>query len=250
MITLPKPPKTIVLGMDGFLGRHFYDAYKAFHPDTVGTSNKTARKNLFLDLAQIDVSILPLEESGYTDALITAGITKISHCEEEKEYTRMINVDGILELARRMSEAGLKVIWFSSDYVFDGRSGNYSESSPTHPVNEYGRQKAEVEKRLSKICKGNALIVRLSKLFGLKKGDGHLIDNMAYKLMSGDKINAAYDQFFCPTLVDDVVRVVFQLQSRSINGLINLCNPKMWSRYDLAIQVCNAWYFSKPHIIG
>jgi dTDP-4-dehydrorhamnose reductase len=230
---LSTPPKTLIIGADGFIGRRLLGTYRFFYPDSIGTSHAGTGGMPVLDLLRPDISRLSLIKNGYTDAVITSGITRISRCEQKPHATRAVNVEGTLELARQLSEQGLKVTWFSSDYVFDGRSGGYNDSSPQNPLNAYGKQKAEVEKRLPAICGGNYLIVRLSKLFSLEKGDGSLLDNVARKLSCGEKVRVAYDQRFCPTLVDDVIRALLELQIKSVTGLINFCNPQAWSRLDL-----------------
>lgn len=239
--TLPKPPKTIVFGADGFIGRHFLKAYRKFYPDVIGTSNKKSSGNIHLDLLCPDISNLNLKEKGYSHALIAAGIANVARCEKEKEYTRSVNVLGVLELARQLSAAGLKVIWLSSDYVFDGHSGNYMENSPVNPVNEYGRQKREVEKHIINECKGNVLILRLSKIFGIDRGDGTLLDDIAHKFSSGRKIFAARDQVFCPTYVKDLVETLIRIQEGDFSDIINICPRPPWSRLNIAREV--AWSF-------
>ena len=75
-------------------------------------------------------------------ALILVAVTKIDTCEEEKAMTRRVNVDGTLELIRQLVNEGIKPVFFSSDYVFDGDTGGYLDESPLNPINEYGHQKS------------------------------------------------------------------------------------------------------------
>ena len=234
------PPKTFIFGSDGFLGRRMLNAYRLFRPDITGTSFKSLDTLFCFDLLHPDISSFALAESGYTDAVICAGVTGISNCERNKKYTRTINIHGILELVRQLSGAGIKTIWFSSDYVFDGSSAPYTEKSRVRPLNEYGLQKAAVEIALPQVSKENYLILRLSKIFSLCKGDGTLLDEMAQKLWMGEHIKAAYDQIFCPTLIDDVVKAVMLLQSNSTTGLVNICAQPPVSRFELARQMAKS----------
>ena len=78
-------------------------------------------------------------------------------------------MDGTLELARQLAGEGVVPVFFSTDQVFDGRDGRYVDEAPANPLNEYGAQKAEVERRLPEVCGGRCLVVRLGKVFGLAR---------------------------------------------------------------------------------
>jgi dTDP-4-dehydrorhamnose reductase len=228
-------PKTAIIGANGFLGSYFFAAYRNKHRDCVGTAeDKRGGQLLYFDLFSPDISMLELNKKRHRDVLILAAIPGIDRCETDKELTRRVNVKGTLELIRQLAAEGLKPIYFSSDYVFDGVSGNYNDEAKPHPLMEYGRQKALIEEKIKELTNGNYLVVRLAKVFSLTKGDGTLLDEMASGLVLGQTIQAAYDQFFCPTLVSDVVKAVACLQAQEATGIINVCSPEIWSRYDLA----------------
>jgi dTDP-4-dehydrorhamnose reductase len=124
--------------------------------------------------------------------------------------------------------------------VFDGQDGRYIDDAPTRPLNEYGAQKAEVEQRLPEVCGGRCLVIRLGKVFGLARGDGTLLDEMAGRLTKGQEVAAARDQVFSPVLVGDVVRAVLSLQAVGVTGVVNLSAPEVWSRFDLGRAVALA----------
>lgn len=234
------PPKTVVIGCLGFMGSELFRQYKRYYPDTLGTDYKGQNSLTILDLSEPRIEGLRLRESGFQHAIIAAAIPGVLCCETEKEFTRRCNVEGTLELARQLYEEGLKPIFFSSDYVFDGRSGAYCDDSPTNPLNEYGLQKAEVEERLSQLCHGNFLVIRLAKVFGIHRGDRTILDEMAAHLAQGKAIRAASDQLFCPTLIDDAIRAILLLQRAEATGIFNVCTPEVWSRYNLATRVADA----------
>jgi dTDP-4-dehydrorhamnose reductase len=71
----------------------------------------------------------------------------------------------------------------------------------------------------------------------MNKGDGTLLDEMVGILKSGGTIRAAYDQIFCPTLISDLINVVAVIQTLGISGVVNVCSPEVWSRYDLALAL-------------
>jgi dTDP-4-dehydrorhamnose reductase len=191
------------------------------------------------DLAAPDVRPLKLREGGYRYTIIAAAITGLARCEQDKELTRARNVAGALELARQLAEEGVTPVFFSTDNVFDGREGGYDDDSPTNPLNEYGAQKAEVERRMPEVTRGRYLILRLGKVFGLVRGDRTLLDEMADRLTQGQEVAAARDQIFSPIWVGDVVRALLALQKAGARGLFNVCGER-WSRLDLARAVARA----------
>jgi len=176
---------------------------------------------------------LRLVETGHRALLIASAKPNIDFCAREREAAFAVNVRGTLALARQAAQAGLQVIFFSTDYVFAGDAGPYDDDAPTHPTTEYGRQKVAVEKELPAIT-DNYLILRLSKIFGLEKGDRTLLDDIASTLASGRLARVARDQFFSPTYVGDIVRAVQAIQARGLRGTFNVCNPEPSSRHQIA----------------
>jgi dTDP-4-dehydrorhamnose reductase len=231
-------PKTAVIGAGGFLGRHLLAAHQVVNPEALGVDVQ-GRWAYHLDLASPDIRSLKLREHGYEYAIMAAAVTGLARCEQDKAYTRARNVTGTLELGRQLAQEGVTPVFFSSDNVFDGRDGSYADDAPTNPLNEYGAQKTEVERRLPEICGGRCLILRLGKVFGLGRGDRTLLDEMADRLRSGQEVAAARDQVFCPLLIDDLVRSVIGLQEVKTTGLFNVCG-EAWSRLDLALTLARA----------
>ncbi len=233
-------PKTAVIGAGGFLGSRLLPAMRALHPDAVGTVHRDVTPSLaLLDLGRPDFGSIALADSGHRAAIICAGISSIARCENAPLETRAVNVDGTANLARRLCGEGVLPVVFSSDYVFGGDAAPYAEYAPMAPLNEYGRQKAEVEERLRAMAPEAHLIVRLSKVFSLWADDGTLLDDMAKRLLQGE-YPAASDQWFCPTLVDDLVQAVLLLLGMGVRGTVNLCSPAGWNRHEMALLMADS----------
>lgn len=237
-IFLESLPKTAVIGASGFIGSAFLSVYQQRYPDIIGTTRKPGGiSDILFDLVVPEIEPLKLAETGHKEALILAAITKIDRCETDNALTRKVNVDGTLELIRQLVTKGIKPVFFSSDYVFDGMDGNYADDAPTNPITEYGRQKAVVESKIGEIAGGNYLVVRLGKVFSLEKGDNSLFDEMARILASGGIVKAAFDQLFSPILISDVIKAVIYLQANKVTGIVNVCSPETWARYNMAIKL-------------
>ena len=226
--------KTAVIGAGGYIGRHLWQAY-----GNLGTTHRPAEGLVTLDVRQPDMAALKLVENGVQSVILAAAKPLIGYCEKEPAASREVNVTGTLEAVRQLEAMKLQTIWFSSDYVFDGRLGGYTDDAQPSPGTEYGRQKAEVERAIPQLT-DNYLILRLSKTYGTLRGDRTLLDEMAALLMSGGEVTAASDQLFSPTHIDDVVGAVQALQARGARGLYNLSCGEDWSRFQIAQALARA----------
>jgi dTDP-4-dehydrorhamnose reductase len=236
-------PVTAVIGTTGFIGRHLWQEFSRRNSKTVGTSRRCDAPGLLtLDLLDPDIRPLDLVKRGVTHAVIAAAVSGIAACERDPAVTRRINVEGTVSLARQLCENGIKVIALSSDYVFDGTTGDYSETSEVLPVNEYGRQKASMEKLLIENCDASRLLIlRFSKVFDAIRGSGTLIDEMAGRLSRGKEVRAARDQIFCPTRIEDVVAIIAELIETDARGILHVCSPHKISRLELARATAEAF---------
>jgi len=242
-ISLQAVPATVVFGADGFVGSNILAFLRRVNPDCVGSGRRFVDDSFFLDLACPDIRPLGLRERGISHAVIAAGVSGVVVCEQQPAKTRAVNVEGTAELARQLNSAGIRVLALSSDYVFDGIGGNYVESSPVNPLNEYGCQKADMESALLD-SDGDVLLVRLSKVFDTRPGSGTLLDEMVGRMRQGKAVSAARDQIFCPTHIDDIAAVLRQLLVSGLTGIVHLCAPTKTSRLELALKVADAFGYS------
>lgn len=234
------PIKTAVIGASGFIGRHLWQSYRQTHPDCLGTGYSASHPGLsLLDIRAPDIQPLRLEETGHRAVLIAAAKPNIGYCDQNQAAAYAVNVAGTLDLIRQVSRTSLQVIFLSSDYVFDGQPDPHPDDEPPRPTTEYGRQKVLVEKEIPALT-NNFLILRLSKIFNIQKGDNTLLDEMASALAAGREVRAAHDQTFCPTHIDDLVRAIQGIQANTLRGVLNVASPERWSRYDIAASLAAA----------
>jgi len=234
--------KTAVLGASGFIGRHAWKSYRQSFPDCLGTACSNLRPDMTrFDIRESNLASLRLGETGHQAVLIASAVSSNEYCERRSAEAYDVNVRGTLEIIRQLGQTPLQVIFLSSDYVFDGRTGRYRDGDETCPVVEYGRQKSLVEKEIPSLV-DDYLILRLSRVYGVQKADGTLLDEMACSFAAGRAVEAAADQFFCPTLVAELVSAIQAIQGLGLKGLMNLCSGEVWSRYDIARAMAAAMH--------
>ena len=201
----------IVIGCNGFIGRHFCRA---------------CPQALSLDRSHVDLRDphLPISVEGYSYALIAGGVSNPKLCEKDPIASYRTNVEGPLKLGKELLKKGVLPIFFSTDYVLNDRL-------ELSPLNIYGKQKLELEREAEKL---DTLVIRLSKVYGIEKGDGTLFDEMARELVLGREIRAARDQVFAPVFVGDVVQRVLYLVEKGVRGIVSVVGPQFATRLAMA----------------
>lgn len=227
--------KTAIIGTKGFLGKHFH----AHYGNVFTTAHNSEESDYSLNFIAPNLKGLLLPED-YRYALICGAITNVVACEQNPVLSYAVNVTGPLAVARHLYAQQIIPIFFSSDYVFDGEQGCYTENSLVNPLNVYGQHKAELEQRALDLFQGDCLVLRMSKIYGADKGDGTLIDELCHRLFLNIPILAAENQRFCPLAVKDVISIVTQLQKENRRGLYHIAGAEPLSRYELAIHTAHA----------
>jgi len=149
--------------------------------------------------------------------------------------SRAINVDGTLQLVDDLLARGVKPVFLSSSCVYDGELGYYGEDQPSSPLNEYGRQKVEVERALVKNA-SDALVLRLDKVVGDDPAERQLFTEWYRWVQIGRAITCLEGQVLSPTFVGDVARAIVLSCELGLTGVYHLANPEFLARDELARQ--------------
>ena len=121
-------------------------------------------KSYYLNIAnRVDVTTL-IQKLNPSYIIHTAALTNVDHCERDKRLAWNINVEGTKHIAEIARKINAKLIYISTDYVFDGNKGMYKEDEPTNPIDYYGETKLEGEKLVKNLR--DCIIVRPSVLYG------------------------------------------------------------------------------------
>jgi len=224
----------IVIGGSSYIGSHLCSHFKSKNQLSTATYYKTPVKGMqFFDLKQPDIKYLDLDFDEVKYAVICSAMSKVDECRKKKDLSESINVVGMKSLINQLFSMNIKPIFFSSDQVFDGKKGTYVEEDIKKPVNVYGMQKKTIEDFLLHSDKP-FMISRISKIFGLKKGDSTLLTSWVEDLLDDKVLHCAVDQVLSFTWVFDIVRSIEISIQKDLNGCYNICNPEPLSRFDLA----------------
>jgi dTDP-4-dehydrorhamnose reductase len=201
--------KIVVTGGDGLLGRTFQK-----HLSMNGNHITAVMPKSELDVTN-RVSIRLALEKDRPDWLVNcAAFTNVDYAELNPSIAFNVNSNAIKDIAEVASELNIRVLHFSTDYVFDGLTAHpYLEKSETNPLNQYGQSKLEGERNLLRIMPENALVVRTAWLYGsLKSG---FLSQVINRVQSGEKvIQLIDDQLGQLTLASDVVHASMKILDR------------------------------------
>lgn len=164
----------------------------------------------------------------------------VDGCEREPEKTRRVNVLGTLNVARACRESGARMIFFSSDYVFDGAKGFYTEDDPPSPINEYGRQKAETERGVLSESSRN-LVIRTSGVYGWQSEPKNFVLQVRARLSAGQEMRVAGDVRYNPTFCDDLAEITASLAASGEAGVFHVVGADRISRAEFAARAARAF---------
>ena len=160
-----------------------------------------------------------------------AAYTAVDKAEEEKEICYDVNVNGSKYIAKYANEVNSRVIYISTDYVFNGtKDGIYEVDDKISPINYYGKTKYLGEEEIKK-CK-NYLIARVSWVFGIN--GKNFVKTMLKLAETNDEINVVADQVGSPTYTVDLAHVLVEMALSNNNDTYHVTNEGYCSWYEFA----------------
>jgi dTDP-4-dehydrorhamnose reductase len=169
-----------------------------------------------------------------------AAETNVDLCETDHEHARSINVDGTANVAEACHKAVAKLLFISTDYVFDGVKGNYSETDQPNPISYYGLTKLEAE-HIVRTKLPNALIMRTSVLYGWHPTKLNFATWVIKELREHRTIKVAKDHINSPTLADNLARAIWAAIGRGSEGLLHVAGGERISRFDFACRIAKVF---------
>jgi dTDP-4-dehydrorhamnose reductase len=167
--------------------------------------------------------------------VLAAAYTDVDGCESNPDLAFAVNRDGAANVATAAKMAGARLVFLSSDYVFDGnKTTPYETCDARNPQSVYGRSKAEAEIKLLELMP-DCCIVRTSWLFGT---GGKCFPETILKLAaSRPALDVVNDQRGCPTYAVDLARAITQLCRKNANGIVHVTNAGDCTWFEFAQEI-------------
>ena len=198
-----------------------------------------------LDITKKD-DVKLLAEEYMPDVIINcAAFTNVDLCETERELSWKINVDGVKNLIIAARPYNSHVVHISTDYVFDGKNGPYSEEDIPNPISFYGREKLASENAI-KTSDIAHTIIRTVVLYGTGVSvKPNFVLWMIDKLKNNETINIVTDQISNVTNVEDLALGTLRIVERGCTGVYNIAGNDIISRYEFAMKLCEVFGYDK-----
>ena len=169
----------------------------------------------------------------------TAAYANPDYCELHHKEALTLNTFATRELAKAANRLGSKLIYTSTDFVFDGRRGEYSEADDPAPLNYYGKTKFLAELEIMNHCSHYGTL-RIGTLYG--RGNGirpNFFETLEKQLLAGIKPSCVVDQYRTFLFVEDAVQVISKfIEEKKLKGLFHLGGPEKASRFQFAEKLC------------
>ncbi len=191
-----------------------------------------------LDLSNADSVAHLLSEKRYDIVINCAGASDVDRCETDHEYALRSNVAIVCNLVEGARGNAFRLFSFSSDYVFDGVQGPYTESDHPNPLNYYGQTKLLAEESVA-ADNLDACTIRVCSLYTTNLTAPRNLYGGILESLAGNRVYRAADDLFSnPTEVTDLARAVWQLVAMpKLPRVLHLASPDYISRYDLAVLI-------------
>ena len=238
--------KILITGSNGLLGqkivRQLKKKNKSFLATSLGENRNPDCPNSFyspLDISnQYEVNKVIMDYN--PDAVIhTAAITNVDYCETNPDLCHEVNVTATAYLFEAAKKAGAHFSALSTDFVFDGKKGNYKESDQPNPLSVYAHSKVDAERILINSAYKNWSVVRTIIVFG--EGNNLSRSNIVLwakeALSSGNKLNIIDDQYRAPTWADDLAWACIRIAELHKTGIYHISGPETFSIYELVLRV-------------
>jgi len=234
--------RILITGASGLVGAHLFARLERAGHIVTGSFCENGGRVPVMDprssLMALDLSEPSSIEQAFRLArpetvIHAAALSDLGYCEQHPDEAQRVNVDATVELAALCRRAGARFIHCSSDQVFDGERGGYSEGDPARPLHVYGRTKREAEQRVAEACPG-ATALRLALVLGASpSGTRSASEQIVGALRDGRRVRLFTDEFRTPVLVDEVARTIQALLARDGPDVLHVAGPERISRFAL-----------------
>lgn len=230
--------RLFITGGSGLLGSRFSKFTDEYEVTT--TYNKNPKEHsVKLDITD-EKDVLNKIESLSPDLVVhPAALTNVDYCEDHKEEAYKINAQGTLNMVKACEKIDSKLIYVSTDFVFDGTEGSYKETDKTNPISYYGLSKLKGEEFVQESDIKSA-IVRVSVLYGWHENFNYVMW-VIDELKKGNNINIVTDEYNSPTYAENAAEAILKIFSKNKEGIYHIAGDERINRFDFAKNIARVF---------
>lgn len=181
------------------------------------------------------------------DAVIHgAALTDVDYCEDHRSEAWDVNAQGTENIVKSCEKTESKLIYVSTDFVFNGKKGMYAEEDETDPLGYYAYTKLKGEEFVQN-SDLNYAIARVSVLYGWHRKMNY-VTWVIDQLKNGNPINIVTDQYNSPTLADNAAEAIIKMFEKDVKGIYHTAGSERVSRYDFARNIAEVFSLNQDLI--
>lgn len=235
--------KLLIIGASGQVGgailRHAPNGWVV-----TGTFSGKPKPNLVhLDVSNRDEVFDLFEKTRPDAAILCAAFTNVDLCETEKERADAVNVLGPRNICDASKKFSSKMVYISTDYVFDGENGPYREDDTPNPLGYYAWTKLEGE-RITASCPAH-LIIRTTGVYSADPDSLNFVMQVIKRLGAGEAMRVPNDQYGSPALADNLAEGIISLLRLGKTGIYNVAGSDFMDRYSFALLIADVFGLDK-----
>lgn len=240
--------RILVTGASGLLGLnlclHLTDSHQIFA--VLHTQKLVEPPFQTIECNQINENSLGLVlKKSRPDLLIhCAAMANVDTCETRPQEAKRINADMPGILAAHCKKKGIQLIHISTDAVFDGKMGDYSEEDSPNPLSVYAQTKLEGEQIVASEYPV-AIIARVNFYGYSLSGKRSLAEFFLNSLKANNPVNGFVDVMFCPLYVNDLADTLMKMAGKELKGLYHVVSPESLSKYAFGIRIAEKFGLDK-----
>lgn len=176
-----------------------------------------------------------------------AAITQVDEIEKNPSPAYRVNADGAKNVATIAERKKIKNVYISTDSVFDGERGFYTENDKPNPINEYGKSKKLGEDLIKEIST-NYVIIR-TNFYGYSSEKKFLFNWILTNLKNNNSFPGFTDVIFNGLEVSDLSKMILELLHIDYSGILNIASDEIWSKHQFAVEIARNLGFNSDNII-
>lgn len=245
--------RILVTGASGLLGVNLALEAAARKSSTVfGQVHNTQLRTSAFNVLQSDLTkpgeVERILDTTQPDWVINcAALAVVDACESDTIQAQKMNIELPRELARYVAKGGARLVHLSTDAVFDGRHGSYTEEDLPNPLSVYGQTKLEGEHAV-RSENLEAIIARVNFYGWSLSGKRSLSEFFFNNLLAGNPVMGFTDVFFCPLHVNELANIIFRMLESKLTGLYHVVNQECVSKYEFGVRLARRFNFEEKLI--
>ena len=237
--------KVLVTGANGLLGQELIGLLLQKNYDVIGASKGPCRfqpdsENNFiyrdLDITDGLATHQILNEYRPDVIIHAAAMTQVDECELNKVVCYNINVTATRFLIEAAKEINARLVYISTDFIFDGLTGPYKEDDEPKPLNYYGSTKLSAETEITESGLHWSIVRTVLVIGNAKSTRSNIISWVRDKLTKGEKIKVVDDQFRTPTFTEDLAKGIVLVVEKKATGIYHISGKDLLTPYEIALR--------------